>query len=87
LCLGNLTTTYLYVGDFFAVNDGLLVDLVKPQVLWCIICKFEQTFNGALVQRSTLRTGIIKYSKVNGITPMIIHVQTTHPRLFMQRKQ
>ncbi len=72
---------------FFAVNDGLSVDLVKPQVLWCIICKFEKTSSDVLVQRSTLCGGLIKYNKVNGITPMTIHVQTAHPRLFVQKKQ
>ncbi len=71
---------------FFAINDGLLVDLVKPKVLWCIICKFKQTFSDALVRRFTFRKGLIKYSKINGITPMIIHVQTAHPRLFAERK-
>ncbi len=55
---------------FFFINDGLLVDLVKPQVLWCIICKYEQTFNDDLVQRSKFRKALIKYSKVNDITPM-----------------
>ncbi len=29
----------------------------------------------------------IKYIKVNGITPMITYVQTTHPKLFALRKQ
>jgi hypothetical protein len=27
------------------------------------------------------------FHKVNGITPMTIHVQTAHPSLFVQRKQ
>ncbi len=72
---------------FFAVNDGLLVDLVKPQVLWCIICKFEHAFSDVLAQKPTLCKGLIKYNKTNDITLMIIHVQTTHLRLFVQRKQ
>jgi hypothetical protein len=71
----------------FSVNDGLLVDLMKPQVLWCIIYKYEQTSNDVVAQRFTLYKGLIKYNMVNGITPMTIHVQTTHPRLFAQRKQ
>ncbi len=74
MCLGDLITAYLYVGDFFVVNDGLLVDLMKPQVLQCIICKFEQTFNDVLAQRFTLCKGLIKYNMVNGIIPMNIHV-------------
>jgi len=71
----------------FSVNDGLLVDLMKPQVLRCIIYKYEQTSNDVVAQRFTLCKGLIKYNMVNGIIPMIIHVQTTHPRLFTQRKQ
>jgi hypothetical protein len=27
---------------FFVINDGLSMDVVKSQVLWCIIYKFEQ---------------------------------------------
>jgi hypothetical protein len=42
---------------FFVVNDGLSMDLVKPQVLWCIIYKFEQASSDVLVQRSTLHKG------------------------------
>jgi hypothetical protein len=56
-------------------------------MLWCIICKSKQAFSDVLVQRSMLHKGLIKYSKVNGIIPMTIHVQTAHPRLFVQRKQ
>jgi hypothetical protein len=56
-------------------------------MLWCIICKSKQASSDVLVQRSMLHKGLIKYSKVNGITPMTIHVQIAHPRLFVQRKQ
>jgi hypothetical protein len=31
--------------------------------------------------------GLIKYNKVNGITPMIMHVQITCLKLFALRKQ
>lgn len=55
-------------------------------MLWCIICRFENAFNDILVQRSTLHKGLIKYNKTNDITPMIIHVQTTHLKLFVQRQ-
>jgi len=34
-----------------------------------------------------MRKGLIKYIKVNGITPMITYVQTTHPKLFALKKQ
>jgi hypothetical protein len=63
------------------------VDLVKPQVLRSIIYISEQASSDALAQRSTLRKGLIKYSKANGITPTTTHVQIAHPRLFEQRKQ
>ncbi len=56
-------------------------------MLWCIICKSKQASSDVLVQRSMLHKGLIKYSKVNGITPMTIHLQIAHPRLFVQRKQ
>jgi hypothetical protein len=52
----------------FVINNGLLVDLVKPQVLWCIIDRSEQVSSDALVQR-------YMFHKVNGITPMTTHVQ------------
>jgi len=65
---------------FFIINNGLLVDLVKPQMLWCILYRFEQVSSDALVQR-------YMFHKVNGITPMTIHVQIAHPSLFVQRKQ
>jgi hypothetical protein len=64
----------------FVINNGLLVDLVIPQMLWCIIYRFEQVFNDVLVQRYMLH-------KVNGITPMTTHVQSAHPRFFVKRKQ
>ncbi len=44
------------------------MDLVKPQVLWCIIDRSEQVSSDALVQR-------YMFHKVNGITPMTTHVQ------------
>jgi hypothetical protein len=65
---------------FFVINNGLLVDLVKPQMLWCIIYRFEQVSSDVLVQRYLLH-------KVNGITLMTTHVQTTHPRLFAQKEE
>ncbi len=69
------------------MNDGLLLDLVNPQMLQCIICRYEQSTNDALAQRFILCKGLIKYNKVNGITPMIMHVQITHLKLFALRKQ
>jgi hypothetical protein len=64
---------------FFVINNGLPVDLVKPQMLWCIISRFEQGSSDVLVQRYMLH-------KANGITPMTIPMQIAHPK-FAQRKQ
>jgi hypothetical protein len=71
---------------FFVVRDGLPMDLVKSQVLQCISCRSEQTFNNVLIQRSILCKGLIKYNKINGITPIIIHVQIAHLKLFVKKK-
>jgi hypothetical protein len=87
LWLGHLTPACLYVGGFFVVNNGLPVDLVNTQMLWCIICRFEQTFNDVLVQKSTMFKGLIKYNKINWMTPMTIHVQTTQMKIFALKNQ
>ncbi len=34
-----------------------------------------------------MHKGLIKYIKVNGITPMTVYVQSTYPKLFVIRKQ
>jgi hypothetical protein len=60
---------------------------MKMQMLWCIICKFEQTYGDVLMQIFTFYKGLIKYNKVNGMIPINIHVQTTHLKLFGQKKQ
>jgi hypothetical protein len=51
-------------------------------MLQCIICRFN-----VLVQIFTLHKRLIKYSKVNGIIPMTIHVQIAHSKLFTLKKQ
>jgi hypothetical protein len=71
---------------FFVLNDSLIVDLVKPQMLQCIICRCKQASNDVLAQIFTFCEHLIKYNNVNGITLMTIHVQIAHPRLFSQRK-
>lgn len=63
------------------------MDLVNPQMLQCIICRFEKTSSDVLIQRSIMWKGLIKYNKVNGITPMTTQLQITHPKLFALRKQ
>jgi hypothetical protein len=53
------------------------MDLVNPQMLQCIIYRFEQTYVNVLTQRSTFfRKGLMKYNKTNVITTHI-HVQAT----------
>jgi hypothetical protein len=39
------------------------------------------------MQRSIFFKGLITYYKFNSITPMNIHVQTTHPKFFVHEKQ
>jgi hypothetical protein len=39
------------------------------------------------MQRSTFCKDLIKYNKVNDITPTNIHVQTSYPKFFAQGKQ
>lgn len=81
LWFGNLTTAYQYAGGFFIVNGGLPMDLVKPEVLQCKMCRSEQASNDVLAQRSTLCKGLIKFNKVNDITPNCTF------KLFAQKKQ
>jgi hypothetical protein len=63
------------------------MDLENSQMLQCIIYKFEQTFEIDLTQRSIIYKGLIKYIKTNGITPMKTHVEITHPKLWVHKKQ
>jgi hypothetical protein len=65
------------------VNDDLLMDLENPQMLLCIICRLGKTSSTILSQSFVFRKGLIKYNKINGITPMKIHIDTMHPRLFV----
>jgi hypothetical protein len=59
---------------FFVVDDNLIVDLVKSQMLQCIICRCKQVANDVFVQIFTFCKHLIKYNNVNGITLMTIHV-------------
>jgi hypothetical protein len=73
--------------ELFYVNNGLPMDLVNLQILWCIICRYEEETNNVLVQRSIMCKCLIKYNKVNGITSMITHVQIACSKLFALKKQ
>jgi hypothetical protein len=55
-------------------------------MLWCIICRIEQVGALDLCQCSTLWKGLIKYGKINGITPMRAHVESTHLKLVACRQ-
>jgi hypothetical protein len=50
------------------------------------MCRFEQPTNNVLAKRSIMRKGFIKHAKANVITPIIIHVQAAHLKLFASRK-
>jgi hypothetical protein len=52
-----------------------------------IIYKSKQTFGDVLMQRFTFRKNLLKYNKVNSMILVNTHVQITHPKLFIQRKQ
>jgi len=55
-------------------------------MLWCIIYRTKQAGVLNLCKRFTLQKGLIKYGKINGITPMKTHVKYMHPKLVAQRK-
>ncbi len=62
------------------------MDLEKSQMLQYIICKTKQVSAFVLCQWSTLWKGLIKYGKINGITPMMTHVEFAHPKLVVYIK-
>jgi phytoene dehydrogenase-like protein len=68
------------------VNDEIFMDLENPQILQCIVYKLEKTSNIILSQSFVLKKGLIKYNKINGLTPMKTHVDIAHPRFFVLRK-
>lgn len=55
-------------------------------MLWYIIYKLEQVVDDVLSQCSIQKNSIIKYNENNGIIPMRTHVDSTHTKLFVQRK-
>ncbi len=58
----------------------------KLEILRCIICRTKHASALDLCQSSTLRKGLIKYGKNNGIIPMRTHVEFAHLKLVAQRK-
>jgi hypothetical protein len=61
------------------------MDFVNLQVLQCIICKYEQAYVNASIQKSILHNGLVRDNKINYIIPMNTHVQTTHLKLFSHK--
>ncbi len=55
-------------------------------MLQCIIYRTQQVGALDLCQCSILRKGLIKYGKINGITPMKTHVEYAHPKLVICKK-
>jgi len=55
-------------------------------MLQCIIYKTKQASALDLCQHFILRKGLIKYGKINGITPMSTHVEFAHPKLVIRKK-
>jgi hypothetical protein len=55
-------------------------------MLWCIIYRTEQHSALDLCQCSTLRKGLIKYGKINGIIPTKTHVESAYPKLVARKK-
>jgi hypothetical protein len=69
-CYGKDTHDF-YLLDLFVVHDNLHVDFVNPQMLWRIICRFQQAFDNILNQSSITKTHFnVKYNKTNGISLM-----------------
>ncbi len=68
------------------MNDDLFMDLENPQMLQCIVYKLKKTLSINLSQSFVLEIFLIKYNKINGLTPMKTHIDITHPRLFVLRK-
>jgi len=59
---------------------------MNPQMLKCIICKFQQVDGNILNQTFFIHKGFIKYNKANDVAPMKTHVDSTHFYLVAKRK-
>ncbi len=66
-------TTYLLIWKTNKYCDISFVNLKKQMAMFWM-------------QRSIICKDFIKYNKMNGITPMKIHVECAHPKLFGYRK-
>lgn len=58
------------------------IDLENPQMLQCIICRFQQVIGNILNQPSSIvKKRLIKYLNTNGITPMKRYIESTNLHL------
>lgn len=70
---------------FFTTNDSCAVDLVKPQLMRCIVC--HPSRRETLGLRSTrCRKGVVLYNKEHGTSAMKRHVHAEHPQAFSRYK-
>lgn len=70
---------------FFTTNDSCPVDLVKPQLMRCIVCHPSRRETMGL--RSTrCRKGVVLYNKEHGTSAMKRHVHAEHPQAFNRYK-
>lgn len=70
---------------FFTTNDSCPVDLVKPQLMRCIVC--HPSRRETLGLRSTrCRKGVVLYNKEHGTSAMKRHVHAEHPQAFSRYK-
>jgi hypothetical protein len=57
---------------FFVVNDGLFVEMVKLQVLQCIICRFEQKLPTCIGELNAFQNlNLLNCSKLQELPPCI----------------
>jgi hypothetical protein len=54
------------------MNDDLLVDFENLQMLQCIVYRSEKAIGIFLSQSFILKMELIKYNKINGITPILL---------------
>jgi len=72
----------------FFLNNNLHVDIMNPQMLRCIIYKFEQANENVLTKSCyILKKGFIKYNKCNGVIPIKTHIDCVHPKLLVTKRK
>ncbi len=69
---------------FFEVNDNQPINLLKNQIMRCIVFHSEMTLREILAMRIRRRKGFIAYHKSNGIQAMKNHVESNHSILLQK---